>query len=291
MTIKALTGRDWPFFQAWAAAENWRLSFLEQRLFQNQWRPYFHVLWKRGRRCGFVSAVSYKTSAWIGNLIVAPELRGRGYGSQLFEYVLARILRQSKMRKVWLTASEQGAPLYRKHGFATVDQITRWQAAGCAVAPQARILELDRLMACDRACWGESRASLLELLAADAYSLSSPGNLALLQAGIDFWQLGPWLAETPSPLAYKKVLGQARMMTPKAKQLLTDVLESSGATPDIATNRLQLPGFQSFDVPQLQARTGPAQRCHCPGQSRQHRITGAIENPSLSFCAYAHFFA
>jgi ribosomal protein S18 acetylase RimI-like enzyme len=229
MTIKPLANRDWQLFQSWAATEGWRISFLEQHLFQNQWRPYFHVLWKQGRRCGFVSAVIYKTSAWIGNLIVDPQLRGQGYGSQLFEFALTRIRRHPQMEKIWLTASGQGASLYRKHGFIAVDKVSRWQAEGRADKPQARNVEVEKLLETDHYCWGESRAPLLKLLADDACSLSSTGNLALLQAGMDFWQLGPWLTDAPSPLAYKKILGQSQLMTPKAKQLVADVLESSGA--------------------------------------------------------------
>ena len=89
MLITPLEPADWTVFKTLAAAEGWTLSFHEQRLFLNHWRPFFFTLKQHGDICGFVSAVTYKRSGWIGNLLVAPEKRGLGYGSALLEHAIS----------------------------------------------------------------------------------------------------------------------------------------------------------------------------------------------------------
>ncbi|MBN2645984.1 MAG: GNAT family N-acetyltransferase [Desulfuromonadaceae bacterium] len=229
MTIKPLTNPDWELFLNWARLEGWSIAFQERRLFLNQWRPYFHVLWHDGRCCGFVSAVIYKTSGWIGNLIIDPQARRQGYGAFLFEYALEQLLRQPSVNRVWLTASQQGEGLYRKHGFVKIDQVDRWRthgrATGTCVCPQ----DLNALLDLDLQCWRESRATLLKLLADDGCTIRTDGSVALLQKSLDFWQLGPWSARDGSPVCLKKILDLAVARVPQGKPLLTDVLTSSGA--------------------------------------------------------------
>lgn len=233
MLIRPVDPSDWDVFMRLALDENWTVSFLEQRLFQNQWRPYFHVLWSRGRRCGFVSAVIYGSSAWIGNLIVRPELRRHGYGSRLFLFALERLRGLPALKRIWLTASEQGAPLYLKHGFRMLDRVDRWIACGTGGNPSGRErpVELGRLIEYDGACWGESRTPLLEAAADDGFTISAGRSLALLQAGIGVWQLGPWLSRERSPLDDRTLLDKALAATPRHKLLVTDVIALSGAGP------------------------------------------------------------
>ena len=53
-----------------------------------------------------------------------PELQGRGIGSVLLAHVIGR--HRAGARAFYLTASEAGRPLYRRHGFVTVDAATAW---------------------------------------------------------------------------------------------------------------------------------------------------------------------
>lgn len=228
MTIKPLTNEDWIVFSEWATAENWRISFQEQRLFQSQWRPYFYVLWHKGERCAFISAVIYKTSAWIGNLIVPPTLRKRGYGSELFHFVLGSLSEQRKITRVWLTASELGVPLYRQHGFVDIDQIERWQSFGRGAVEVPRSTYSESLIAIDRESWGESRATLLRMLADDGCLLEDEGTAALLQPGLEFWVLGPWSSRHQSSQIFKQIVDRALDVVPLGKALITDTFSSSG---------------------------------------------------------------
>jgi len=226
MLITPLEPADWTVFKTLAAAEGWTLSFHEQRLFLNHWRPFFFTLKQHGEICGFVSAVTYKRSGWIGNLLVAPEKRGLGYGSALLEHAISS-LRRMQPDRIWLTASAQGAPLYRRRGFQALDVITRWTGYGLGTREATNAAELGMLIDLDTRCWGESRAPLLSQLEFDGLPLCSGKDRALLQSSPAFWQLGPWLSATNSPTDYRNLLQQARAKTPAGRTLLADIFNSA----------------------------------------------------------------
>ena len=92
MQFLPLNNSDWQLFLKWAATEGWTISSQELRLFQDQWRSSFFVLRAEGKVTGFVSAVAYEESGWIGNLLVGSEHRGQGYGAVLFDFILALLL-------------------------------------------------------------------------------------------------------------------------------------------------------------------------------------------------------
>ncbi|KAH9950504.1 hypothetical protein B0H21DRAFT_538153 [Amylocystis lapponica] len=58
----------------------------------------------------------------IETLFVAPEKRGRGYGSRLLEFVIAKA--DAQARGTWVTTTPHGAGFYRLFGFRTVSRYT-----------------------------------------------------------------------------------------------------------------------------------------------------------------------
>ncbi|WP_298037933.1 GNAT family N-acetyltransferase [uncultured Desulfuromonas sp.] len=226
MQFRNLSEEDWQLFLRWATQEGWRVSFQEQRLFQNQWRPYFFALHTGGKLCGFVSAVAYKESGWIGNLLVPEEYRGLGYGSALFDYALS-FLRKAQPKRIWLTASVTGQPIYQRRGFEVLDRIDRWVATGRGVALSAADLAVGELVDRDMYCWGESRSPLINALSDDGEICRCGKTLGLLQPGVSCWQLGPWLSEDKDVRDSRQLLQQAVDKTAAGKELLIDVLASA----------------------------------------------------------------
>jgi len=227
MVIKPINNDDWDTFYSWAENEEWTISFQEQRLFQNQWRPSFFALWEQGSCCGFISVVIYKTSGWIGNLLVQPSKRGNGYGSMLFDFAMER-LEENQLERIWLTASTQGAPMYRKRGFVNVDQIIRMTGLGTGQQSKGTSATVTELIELDHHCWEESRRPMLILLADDGIILKEEKSMALLQPGPDFWQVGPWLTSQPDTQEARHLLAEAIQKTPKETPLVMDMLASSG---------------------------------------------------------------
>jgi len=226
MQFLNLTDGDWQLYLQWAKREGWQVSFHEQRLFQNLWRPYFFALHVGGELRGFVSAVAYRESGWIGNLLVPEQQRGQGFGSALFDFAL-EFLRQSKPRRIWLTASETGQPIYERRGFRVIDSIERWSILGRKTEESHPGTTVAELVDTDTQCWGESRSPLINALADDGVVLKVGQTIGLLQSGPGTFQLGPWLSFDKSAQDNRLLLQQAIGRTAHGKELLVDVLASA----------------------------------------------------------------
>jgi GNAT superfamily N-acetyltransferase len=228
MILQPLSTADWSLFLRLAGGEGWLVPTKEQLLFQHQWRPFFLALRHCGKTCGFISAVSYRHSGWIGNLLIDPELRGQGYGKHLLAEAL-KILKQSPLQRIWLTASRQGLPLYQRYGFAQADTVTRWRVSGQGRGQRLSAeATLECLTAIEQDSWGEDRRDLLRAIAADSFLLQQPNALAMVQTGIDLWQLGPWSTAKADPRSARLLLDAAVAATPSDKNLFVDILDSAG---------------------------------------------------------------
>ena len=129
------------------------------------------------RLLGTTVATAYGPLGFIGNVVVDPAARGRGYGKLLMRDAIAW-LRGRGVRTVLLDATEDGRPLYRSLGFVgTTHSWVVWQPladialadgplpAGTTVtslAP-ARIARIGML---DRAAFGGDRMGLLAAMLA-----------------------------------------------------------------------------------------------------------------------------
>lgn len=54
--------------------------------------------------------------AYVSNMYTVPDWRGRGVGTALITSVIAH-LKATRVRRIWLHATEQGRPVYEKAGF------------------------------------------------------------------------------------------------------------------------------------------------------------------------------
>jgi len=139
----------------------------------------------------FITAARYAASAWIGNLLVAPRYRRRGIGRALMAEVLQQI-DSSGCATVWLTASADGAHLYRSLGFRQIDSVQRWRACGSLAVALPRAVDLEQAAFLDRLGWGDSRTPLFAGMQDCAgWLLRKDGFLRCIPAGAGL-QLGPW---------------------------------------------------------------------------------------------------
>lgn len=220
---------DWETFYRLAAAEGWRVPQVERQLLQGTWSHCAHVLDIDGAFAGMVTAVAHEQSGWIGNLIVPPSLRGRGYGVRLFHLALAELAERG-MSTCWLTASAMGLPLYRKSGFRVVDHVERWvlpESKDSDPGAEPPLLDWQLLRACDRSAWGETRATLLDHLTAHGRLFACDDSLCLLQRGADAQILGPWYSRSLCPRANRRLLQQAVAAADPTVEIVVDILASS----------------------------------------------------------------
>lgn len=227
--IRLAEKSDWDNFQALAELEGWRVPEVERQLFRESWTLFARVMEQGQTFCGLVTSVAYRRSGWIGNLIVPGELRGRGYGSRLFGAALSALQAQG-MTSIWLTASESGRPIYEKSGFVAIDEIERWVSCKRAHFGSADSLVKDggqKLVALDRAAWGEDRSALLEALDARGPAYACGDAVALLQREPELQIIGPWYSSTGCPRSNRLLLQKILAEADPNVELVVDVLQSS----------------------------------------------------------------
>lgn len=255
LQLRSAWAQDWDEFLAWCTAEGWIISRLERSLLQNRWRSCFWVLWEGSSRRAFISVVKYPRSAWIGNLIVDPLQRGKGYGSVLFKAGLNR-LDATGINRVWLTASPMGEPIYTKQGFFKVGTCQRWLGTGSGrgVNHSAAFETRQRIIGWDTSAWGEPRHELLEYLSCVSTPVTNKHFAAMVQPGASSSHIGPWISTQNSgaePAYIEDFIGRLRSACPAGYTLSADILESSALGP-----YLEREGFKTCSSTALMCRTG-----------------------------------
>lgn len=82
-------------------------------------------LYKGEQQIGFARVVTdYATFAWIADVFVLDEYRGRGLGKWLMEVILAHPELQ-KFRR-WVLATKDAHEIYRQFGFSELRRPERW---------------------------------------------------------------------------------------------------------------------------------------------------------------------
>ncbi len=226
MQIGPLTTTDWPLFKSWAAEEGWQTSFQEERLFLNFWQRYFYTLHHRGDCCGFISAIAYRDSGWIGNLLVNPQKRLQGYGQTLLEYALT-FFREAGIGHIFILSKNQLIDFYHKFNFSEYDQVQTWTTTGLGALTQQPTGDLDNFIELNTQCWGETQRPLHHLLEVNSIPLQEGPAMALLQTGPNYWQLGPGITAAIDVNSIRKLLSQARDKTPVGRSLLVHTLHGN----------------------------------------------------------------
>lgn len=233
--IRRVTASDWEIFFRLAGEEGWRVSPAERQLFQGPWAEYAQTLEVDGYMAGFVTAVAHQRSGWIGNLIVPPSLRGHGYGRRLFTKAVD-FLDEKEVESLWLTASEQGQPLYEQFGFKSIDQIERWvRTSGGPRAESAGISGgNESLLDADLVAWGEHRHELLAEVVGFGQTFADEESVVFLQNTGALQILGPWYSHSYRLDNNLILLAQALAAARPEAALVIDLIASSPLRPLLA---------------------------------------------------------
>lgn len=203
-----------------------------------------------GKQVGFVTAVPYGTSGWIGNLLVAATARGRGIGTALFKQAM-QVLQSNGIRTVWLTASTYGRPIYERNGFRLCDQVRRWERSGETQATAAAPVPIQPgWQQIDYLGWGDTRNELLDYAVANGTAVGAEQGFLVLQRIGGSQQIGPFGALNSSTA--EQLLEQALV---KTGRVLLDVPLSNRPASRLLTSR----GFTvSSEVDLMYAGQPPA---------------------------------
>lgn len=168
----------------------------------------------QGEVCGTVTTIVYEFRfAWVGMVLVDPEHRGRGIGSQLLHKAI-EYLDGLGIATIKLDATPKGKPIYEKLGFVTEYEIERWalSARGQRAKPGSdcglqlsESVNLEEILAADCNVFGADRSALLHSLHGEApeftaalYLQGSLAGYTLGRRGSQADQMGPWMARSES---------------------------------------------------------------------------------------------
>ena len=158
----------------------------------------------QGRVVGSATTIVYENRfAWIGMVLVDPEFRGQGIGTQLL--VNARDhLDAKQVPCTKLDATPQGKPLYQKLGFHEEYEIERFMLVrhGATATVPVQLKSPHEVLDFDRHVFGADRSSIL------LYFAEQSPEFVLVEKGDGGWggycfgrkgskadQLGPWVAQ------------------------------------------------------------------------------------------------
>ncbi|MEI6209917.1 MAG: GNAT family N-acetyltransferase [Desulfuromonadales bacterium] len=199
MIIEPFRTNDIAPFLRLAAAENWVAEPWEfVFLLKTFPEGCFCMRNSDGLEVAFVTALRHEKSGWIGNLIVAEEFRGRGFGEAMFRKA-QEALHGSGVETLWLTASDSGKALYEKYGFSSIDRIIRWIGTSRTLRagstrPVMRAGRSTSVNSFDCKVWGDRRDELLAVTADRGRLLTDESGFVVIQpCGADR-QLGPFAA-------------------------------------------------------------------------------------------------
>jgi predicted N-acetyltransferase YhbS len=155
------------------------------------------------RVVGVLTTTAYDGLAFLGAVIVSPDLRGKGVGRSMMEAALDH-LRGKGVRTVRLNAYLDALPFYEKLGFRREYEVIRWHGAAVTGRMQGvrpvRFDDLDSLSRFDERYFGADRRVLLERLADELPStFLMSEHRGILRGFIvgnpsgDSCEIGPWV--------------------------------------------------------------------------------------------------
>jgi predicted GNAT family acetyltransferase len=164
-----------------------------------------------GVLAGLLTVTRHGPLAWIGNVAVRPELRGRGLGARMVAEALQRC-EGAGVGTVKLCSVPKAVSLYERAGFRAEGAMRTFATHHARPAHRPREAELlfpddlPAMLAMDRARFGGDRAALLGQLLRDypdtGVAVREQGRLrgfAFLKPGSEGSELGPVVLDEPDP--------------------------------------------------------------------------------------------
>lgn len=271
--VRVMTPSDLGFADSLRALVGWNQTVKDwQRVIAHEPQGCF-VAECDGAPAGTATTTSYGNDlAWIGMVLVHPELRRRGIGRALLEHCLG-YLRGRGIRCIKLDATPLGKGLYQKLGFRDEWPWRRWEtarlpASGVPVGPlrPGAISDSAAMAQLDKAAFGVSRQSMLERLARDSSAVlvqtSEAGRITgfgMLRPGARAVFLGPVVADSAEAGALlvqalgASVAGRPVYWdVPEANAPAIELAKSYGFTPQRPLSRMVLGENKNPGQPQLQ---------------------------------------
>jgi len=210
-----------------------------QRFLENSPRGCF-VMEHEGKVVGTATTICYENRfAWIGMVLVDPEFRKKGIGTELLKKTIEH-LDDADILTMKLDATPQGKPIYAKLGFAEEYEIARWilkRPPGTDSTTRRSTREplgekqKEQIFRLDKESFGADRSFLLRALCEEGPEFAAAvwedellQGYAFGRPGLFADHLGPWMAKTPE--AAENLL-RAFLTASSRETLIVDCLKAN----------------------------------------------------------------
>ena len=212
MRLRIMNEQDVPGGLRLNTLAGWNQTAADWRRFLRNSPSGCFVMEHDGEVVGTAATINYESHfAWIGMVLVDPEFRKQGIGTELLKKTIEH-LDAAGVRTMKLDATPQGKPIYEKLGFEEEYEIERWmmkrpnaktstQSASTCV-PLSE-MQRENIFQLDKELFGADRSFLLRVLAEEAPEFELAAwekellhGYAFGRRGLFADHLGPWMART-----------------------------------------------------------------------------------------------
>ena len=230
------------------APEEWGIA-LDAALLQHVGRSYFHArVASIGSRIVAVGqGIATGRNGWIGNIIVQPDVRNRGFGSRMTQVVMAE-LHSRGCSSMLLVATPMGEPVYTRLGFRRASEyvfldVPRLPPPRTSAIRRLNPADLNDVLGMDARVSGETRAELLDPHLASGWVHADPGSridgvfLPTFGAGL---VLGEATSAGLDLLRFKHAYFSRQAVVPAANAAAVQFLVAHGARETARAPRMAL---------------------------------------------------
>lgn len=201
------------------------------------------------KRIGLCIATKYHKNGFIGELIITKEMRGRGYGGQLFEHSIQYLCSQG-VKNIFLDSVLRAVPLYERVRFRKVCRSLRFVGSIKGKShPHVRRFcsrDLEIISRIDSDLFSDDRSFFLKrrlvLYPNLCFVIEINGEILgyiMARQGVDVISVGPWAVR--GSFEEPNILIERLALEAEGKTLRIGVLESNKKALDT------MRAFQSFD--------------------------------------------
>lgn len=238
VTLRLMQVGDVPFAHGLRQLAGWNQT-------ERDWRGYLtydpegcFVAEVRGRPAGTATTIRYgERFGWIGMVLVHPDYRRLGIGTQLLNRAIQR-LQQCGVRCIKLDATPMGRKVYLPLGFVDEYELSRYEGTppevsseGADIVPFSNA-DLSALVQLDALAFGSERGAVLRSLSGRNPDLcfatrdgAGEGGFLIAREGANALQIGPWIARSPE-VAERLLLTLFRRVS--GRRVLVDIVEPNG---------------------------------------------------------------
>jgi len=240
MHLRVMTEQDIPVGLRLNTLSGWNQTAVDWHRFLDNSPGGCFVMEHDSKVVGTATTISYENRfAWIGMVLVDPEYRKQGIGTELLRKTI-EYLDQRHIPTMKLDATPLGKPLYQKLGFVPEFEIERLvlkrtsEAASAtlgSICTQVGKVEMEQVVRMDREVFGANRGFLLRSLFREAPELAltvqedgAPRSYAFGRRGAFADHLGPWTATSRGSA---EVLLQGFLARSSRETVIVDCVKSN----------------------------------------------------------------